>query len=439
MDHRPGLGSVALLEFPRGLDMGRGGRGVAVQRSLADALAVDQFLVQRAGTHSGDGLAHKSQNVFVVKEPSQHAFLEASGHSGPVPADGLEADDFQATVLGVAHPTRVPLFAAPLASADPGQEETREDLFEFEIEPGLHVVFRPDTLSDFLGHALAQPFGYFHALRAASLVGQLDENRIGVAIEHFDASGLKALARPRQGLLAKAGDGIGEFGAEESAGGCGEDSEHGVHHDFDRLIGVAIPALLGGLTSLHEPFEDSRKDRLPARETGPIGRHDGGPGHFLASPGQGQGVDIEGPHEAGVEALEIVDGDISRQAGHGFEDAAAGDGRRVLLGIHIRGHRAMTSQFGQIDQVEGGDAGSHPVQLHPGQAAALARQGQQVLVFQDFHHQSRILAVVGHQGLGVFPVEAGDLRRGVGRFFVDQLPPAQDGVGHGSQAVIGQA
>ena len=98
----------------------------------------------------------------------------------------------------------------------------------------------------------------------------------------------------------------------------------------------------------------------------------------------------------------------------------------------------MAAQLGEVDQIEGRDAGPDPVELHPGQAAALPGQLEQAFAFENFHHQAGILEVVGHQGLGFLLVEAGDLRRSIGRLFVDEFAPSEDRVGDGAQAVVGQ-
>ncbi len=281
-----------------------------------------------------------------MEEPRQHALLEALGDSGPIPAHGFEPDDFQPPVFGISHPARIALLAALLASAHPGEEKACEDFLEFKVELSLDVVFGPDPVGDFLGHGLAQLLGVGRPLLAASSFGELDKNRIGVSVEHLHPPGFKTFARPGQGLLAKAGNRIGEFGTEKTASRGSKDSEHRIHHDLDGLVGVAIPALLGGFAPLHESLENPREDGLLARESRAVRSHDGGAGDIEGASGQSQGVDIESPHEARIKALEVVDGHVAGQPGDGVKYAASGDLGGLLLGFDVGGHCAVATQFG---------------------------------------------------------------------------------------------
>src|SRR5581483_4035564 len=310
-DHRAGRGAGLAGRLDVRRDRGR----VAVDGALADALRVDELALELAPPERRDRLADERHRVLLAEEAHEDALLQPARDRRPVAPDRLEADDDEASV----DPAGVALLAAADAAPDPRHEEPLEDVLELERELGLDAVALAHALDDPALDALPQRLGLRARRLARLLPRQLDEHRIRVAVHDGEALVLERLARPREDLLPEAGDRVGDRGVEEAARRRSQDAEERIHHDLDRLVGVAIAARLRGLAARHEAIDHPGQDRGVAREARAVRRLDRVDVR-AACAGVRERVELEGPDEARVEALEVEDGDGPQQAGHGMQE-----------------------------------------------------------------------------------------------------------------------
>ena len=166
----------------------------------------------------------------------------------------------------------------------------------------------------------------------------VDEEGIGVAVEHGPAAVvLEQGPGPAQQVVAEAGDGAGQGALGEPAGAGGQHPVEGVHHDLAGVGGQLVAGGAGPGALLEEAGQHLGQDPGPAREEGAVGgaeqlsRH---PGTVLRSPigglgaraaglQVGQGIDVEGADDRGVQALEVEDEDVPVEPRPGGHDQAA--------------------------------------------------------------------------------------------------------------------
>ena len=112
----------------------------------------------------------------------------------------------------------------------------------------------------------------------------------------------------------------------------------------------------------------------------------------------------------------------------------------IALALRVDGRRdvAAAAQLREIDEIEGGDARAHAVELHAAQQAPLDDEVDESLLLDDVQHESRVLAVVGHQRSGVLTVEPLDLGDAVPQRLVDELASAEQLTRGGLERVVVQ-
>ena len=173
-------------------------------------------------------------------------------------------------------------------------------------------------------------------------------------------------------------------------------------------LATALPASLA--CSRLANRSSSRVLRMPRRrrKRAPVGCLDGVAGGAFGGagvPDQPQRVDLKGADDARIEALEVEQQHAVVQPGARRQHVAALHGCLragiVQLRSHRRCHHPVRPELGQVEKVERGDGGSHPVRRHPGELAALHGERHQLQLLQNVEHQARVGQVVRHEPLGV--------------------------------------
>src|SRR5262249_53722496 len=123
-----------------------------------------------------------------------------------------------------------------------------------------------------------------------------------------------------------------------------------------------------------------------------------------------QRIDVEGPDDARIEALEVEDEDVPVETGAGIEDEAADDA--AALGVD-RPHRwrdaTARAERAQVERVDRRDRGADAVELHPRDEAPAHRELDQARALEDLEHQPRVLDVVRGEACGILAIGRLDL------------------------------
>jgi hypothetical protein len=209
----------------------------------------------------------------------------------------------------------------------------------------------------------------------------------------------------------------------------------GVHQDLDGVALHRVPGALGRVALRHDLVEQHGQDPAPAREARAARGHD----RIGLAVGVGsdevERVDLERPDEARVEALEVEDDHVGVQPGDGLEDVPS---RLRLLDLvdrpHARRDDPATAELREVEEVEGGDRGRHPVDGQAGEAAPFDRELHEAELLEDLQGQAGVLAVVLDETLPVFLEQAEDLVRPAAAG--EHLALAEERTRHRVEAVI---
>ena len=255
--------------------------------------------------------------------------------------------------------------------------------------------------------------------------------------------------------MAESGDGAGQGALGEPARAAGQDPVEGVHHDLAGEGGQLVAGGPGPGALVEEAGQHLGQDPRAAGEEGAVrgaqqlSRHPGtvlrvpigGPGAGAARLQVGQGIDVEGADDRGVQALEVEDIDVPvepRPAGH---DQAP---RRALLVHPVDAgggrHHAALPQAGEVEEVEGRHRAPGALQGQAGEAGPPQAEAHEVLAQQDVAHQPRVLEAVPGEG-GAVVAEGGQdaVGHGVALGGLEGLAAAEEGEGHRVQAVVLEA
>ena len=171
-----------------------------------------------------------------------------------------------------------------------------------------------------------------------------------------------------------------------------------------------VAGALGGVPLRHDRVEHLGQDAALAGEGRAVRGHDRVAFAGVRSrPNEVQGIDLERPDQARVEALEVQDDHVRVEAGARLEDVAAAHGLdRVHPGDAGRDH-PPPPQLREVEEIEGGDRGGHAVEGHAGQAAPLDRELHEPQPLHDPEGEPGVGPVVLDEALPIFLEEAQDL------------------------------
>ena len=245
--------------------------------------------------------------------------------AAPVPAHGLEADQLERLPAGADDQPGVALLAARRAAADLGHPEPRVDLLELELEPAPHAELARGAPRR-RGRRWSRAGSRRARRRARVGLAGVDEEGVGVAVDDAVARLLDGGRREADHVLAGDGDRVGDGRREEAARPRRPSTPKS---EFMRIFvawaPTASPCRAGAARA---PPRGGRPGRAgcPARRRGTRRRWACGraAGRRLAGRDDvGQRVDVEGPDQARIEALEVEDEDVPVEA----RDASRGRGR----------------------------------------------------------------------------------------------------------------
>ena len=208
------------------------------------------------------------------------------------------------------------------------------------------------------------------------------------------------------------------------------------------MAGDRVAGLPGLLAAGEQVVQHGAEDAAAAPEARAVGGLDRILGAFrgaAAVPNQPEGVDLEGADDARIEALEVEQQHLIVQSGARPQDVAALGmllrGVRVQLRAHRRRHHPALPQARQVEEVERGDGGSHPVRRHPGERAALHGEGHQLQLLQDVERQARVGQIVLHEARRIIGKGAHDPVRMARTAAAQGLALAENLLRRGLQAV----
>ncbi len=282
-----------------------------------------------------------------------------------------------------------------------------------------------------------QPEPQGHGPFRVTLAGA-DEQAVRVPVEHLVAAALEPGFRPEQEVPPLPGDGVGDVRVVKTAGRRAEDPVEGVHENLDGLGGDGVAALPSGLPAREQLVENAGQDAGLAAEADAVFQGDDAVVRGIGVGHEAEGVDVEGADQARVQALEIEYPDVVVQAHPRFQHVPARLGRvhAGVPGPHRRSGMAAPAQGRQIKKVEGGDAGSHPIRGHAGEAAARDGQIHQVEPLHDLERQPSVGPGIAGEGVEILPMVAENLTDPVTHVPGHGLAFSQHLAGHRVQAVV---
>src|SRR5947209_2322258 len=251
----------------------------------------------------------------------------------------------------------------------------------------------------------------------------VDEERVGVAVDQAVAALGDRRGGEPDGVLAGRRDRVRHRRREEPRRRRAEHAEERVHEDLDRLRRHLVAGAARARPLPREPRDEPRQDAgLVAPEGGAARGAERVRGGTVGD--EGERVDVEGPDEARIEALEVEDEDVRVEAWHRVEDEAADDAGVVPLrrGPDRRGYPPARSELAEVERVHGGDRRPHAVDLHAGEQAPLDGQLDERRLLEDGEHEARVLEVVGGEARRLLPVRLLDVGGAVLR--PEELAPA---------------
>ena len=293
--------------------------GVGVQ-GLPQALAVDQGVVIAATPDVAHDLGQVVVHRRIGKEPRVELALHGLREIGPVAPHDFHADELH-RVATVGH-TGVALARAGGTVSYGRQEQSRVEFLELQFQSALDIPPFTHMARD---RRVDLPHETFAASMRLARVGEAgkDEQTVGVAVQDIETPVFEPGLGPEQEMPALPGDGVRDGGVVETAGGRAQDTVERVHEDLDRLRGDIVIFAFGRLAGLGQAIKHPWQDRLATAKRGAGRRTD----HVFAGAdagNEGERIDVEGTHDARIQALEVEHPDVPMQAGSRLQHMAAG-------------------------------------------------------------------------------------------------------------------
>ena len=442
-DHVP-YDAGGIVHEPGGFYVGRYRARVGLHR-FSQVLSVHQQIIIFTGLNGEDppvDLVFDLDAGRFVKYPVEQDGLQLVRQVGPVPSYCFHPDDFHPVAIAVESEPRVSLGPSPFAVPPHGwQQKPVVVLFQFQFEergnaiPLLDVLGKPFV--DTIAHRATEPKGFTRIGKVRRV--QIDENRVGIPIQHLVAVFLQLVAAPPQNVVAEFGDRAGQLGRGESAGSR---RQHAVERIHDDLVGEGskvVAAGLGLLAAFEELLQHGGQNAGRSGESRAVGR-----GktvifvHLVPCLDMGQGIDVEGSYDGRIEALEIKDEYVPVQPClRWYDEPARRTGARGAVHSRRRRHHAALMQCIDVDIVEGGHAHPGAFQWQAREQSPAQGKVDQPFRFQDVENQPGILQAIGAEEVTVLAIDFRDLLRPrIPRILFKQLSPAQDCVGHRAQPVV---